>query len=207
MDRERIFLLIATPIIAFALFLLWKEYDEYYGEAPTAHLPEISQLKTDAQSMTLPSSKNDVVLTAANSSRGMAIETTPEGRTPTQKAVIARAKTIPVSTLDASLPHQPIGEWMKHTAGSSARILWETNDCGEAAKEPGSAPVCAQADVDFSDGTKFQTLLLVGARSLKSREMQYASPSLLWAAYSNSEGENLTPAPLSALTRIAQQAN
>ena len=207
MDRERLFLLIASPIIAFALFLLWKEYDEYYGETPVAHLPEISRLKTEAQSTTPPNSRNDVVLTAANSSRGLAIETIPEGRTPTQKVVIARAKTIPVSTLDTSLPHQPIGEWIKHTAGSSARILWETNDCGVVTTEPGTAPVCAQADVDFSDGTKFQTLLLVGARSLKSRETQYANPSLLWAAYSNSEGENLTPAPLSALTRIAQQAN
>jgi hypothetical protein len=96
---------------------------------------------------------------------------------------------------------------METAAGSSAQILWEVNDCGGAARLPGTIPVCAQADIDLSDGTKFQAALLMGTKSEKSREVQYGTPSLLWAVYTQSGSDALTPAPISALTRIAQQGN
>jgi hypothetical protein len=96
---------------------------------------------------------------------------------------------------------------METAAGSSAQILWEVNDCGGAARLPGTIPVCAQADIDLSDGTKFQAALLMGTKTVKSHGVQYGAPSLLWAVYSQSGSDSLTPAPLSSLTRIAQQEN
>jgi hypothetical protein len=96
---------------------------------------------------------------------------------------------------------------MESAAGASAQILWEVNDCGGAARLPGTIPVCAQANIDLSDGTKFQAVLLMGTKTMKSYGVQYGAPSLLWAVYSQSGSDALTPAPLSSLTRIAQQEN
>jgi hypothetical protein len=96
---------------------------------------------------------------------------------------------------------------MESAAGASAQILWEENDCGGASRLSGTIPVCAQANIDLSDGTKFQAALLMGTKTENSREVQFGAPSLLWAVYTQSGSDALTPAPLSALTRIAQAAN
>ena len=196
MEREHTLLLISLPIIAFAGWLLWKEYGEFYGKPPV-DLPKVSQTAPAISTNAPP----------VSSERGSAVEEVPIGRTAEQAAIIARAKKTPVSFLDSSLPHQFAPEWMERTAGAPARIVWEVNDCGDVAKQPGTIPVCAQANIDFSDGTKFQALLLMGTRAPKAREVQFADPSLMWAAYSKSDGDALTPAPLSALTRIARSAN
>ena len=200
MERQHILLLISLPIIAFAGWLLWKEYDEFYGKPPV-DLPKVSQT-APATSTNAPAATSPV-----SSERGKAVEEVPSGRTAEQAAIIARAKKTPVSFLDSSLPHQSASEWMERTAGAPARIAWEVNDCGDVAKQPGTIPVCAQANIDFSDGTKFQALLLMGTRAPRSHGVEFADPSLMWAAYSKSDGDALTPAPLSALTRIAQSAN
>lgn len=206
MDRDRILVLIAFPIIAFALFLLWKEYGEYYGKPPITQIPDVPQLSSVAASIS-SSGSAPVSGTKPSSSRGLATERVPKGRTAEQTAVIIRAKSTPVSVLDSSLPPLSTEHWIETAAGASAQILWEVNDCGGAAKVPEATPVCAQADIDLSDGTKFQAALLMGTRTLKSHEVQYGAPSLLWAVYTQSGSDALTPAPLKALTRIAQQGN
>ena len=202
MDRDRVLILIAVPIIGFAAILLWKEYGEYYGKPPVVQLPDVAQLAPAS----LSASKSAVDTSSSNST-GRAAEEIPKGRTAEQATVIARAKNTSASALDSSLPHQSVSDWMAGTAGGSARIRWEVNDCGEAAREPGTLPVCAQANIDFSDGTSFQAALLMGTRTAKSHNVQFADPSLMWAVYSKSGSDALTPAPLSALTRIAQSAN
>ena len=197
--RDRTLLLIALPIIAAGAFLLWKEYGEYYGKSPTVALPDVAQLPS------LPISKP---ATTDNSlpDRGRAKETTPKGGSAEQRGVIARAKSTAASSVDASLPNQPIGDWMERAAGSSATILWQVNDCGDVPRQPGSAPLCAQANIDFSDGTRFQALLLVGARAPKSHGVQFADPSLMWAVYAKAGSDDFTPAPLGSLRRVAQEA-
>ena len=197
-------ILIALPIIAFALFLLWKEYGEYYGKSPIVEFPGVPQLS--AGSATSPSPAN-TSMNDSHSRRGWAVEEVPKARTTEQAAVVARAKSTIVSMLDSSLPRQPIADWMAGTAGESARIVWEVNDCGDGSRQPGTMPVCAQANINFSNGRKFQALLLMGTRTSKLHSVQFAAPSLLWAVYSTSDDGALTPAPLSAFTRIAQSAN
>ena len=171
---------------------------EFYGRPPV-DLPEISQTAPQAVSSYAPSSAPNTA-----SDRGRAVEQSPEKRSSEEAAVIARAKRTLVSSLDSSLPHQAAADWMGRTAGGSARISWEVNDCGDVDKQPSALPVCAQANIDLSSGTKFQALVLMGTRTSKSRGIQFSDPSLMWAAYSTSDGDQLTPAPLSALTRIAQ---
>ena len=197
MGREHILLIVALPIIGVAGWLLWKEYGEFYGRPPV-ELPEISQPAQQTISRYAPTSAPTV-----SSDRGRAVEQSPEKRSSEEAAVIARAKRTLVSSLDSSLPRQATADWMGSTAGESARISWEVNDCGDVDKQPGALPVCAQANIDLSSGTKFQALLLMGTRTSKSRGIQFSDPSLMWAAYSKSDGDQLTPAPLSALSRIA----
>lgn len=197
--RQRLFLLMAIPVIAVAVFLLWKEYDRYYGKSPIAALPDVAQLPTLP---ILKPAKTDASLT----DRGRAKDLTLKGGSTQQTAVITRAKNTPASSLDSSLPNQPIEDWMERAAGSSASILWQVNDCGDVDRQPGSVPLCAQANIDFSDGTKFQTLMLMGARILKTHNAQFNDPSLMWAVYAKPDSDDFTPAPLSSLQRVAAAA-
>jgi hypothetical protein len=189
----------ALPVIAVAVFLLWKEYDRYYGKSPITGLPDVAQLPL------LPISKPAKTDTSL-ADRGRAKDLTPKGRSAEQTAVITRAKSTPATSLDSSLPNEPIEDWMERAAGSSASIQWQVNDCGDLARQPGSLPLCAQANIDFSDGTKFQALMLMGSRALKTHSVQFTDPSLMWAVYAKAGSDDFTPAPLSSLQRVAATA-
>ena len=206
MDRERIYLVVALPIILAACALLWKECAEYYGKPPTAELSIPSQVN-----LLVPSPASSAAATGATPAQSaaqsdIAVEDVPKRRSAQDEETIKRAKAVLASTLDASLPHQALGDWIAHTAGASARVRWEANHCDQD-KPQDPSPVCAQVNADFREGTKFQALLLMGSQPQKPLGLvQYGEPSLMWAVYQKPEAA-MSPAPLSALQRIANEAH
>jgi hypothetical protein len=139
------------------------------------------------------------------SSQGSAYEFVPKNRSSLEEEIITRAKDAPASMLDSTLPHQSVGYWIAHAAGPYARLAWEVNSCATPHKQDDSSPVCAQANLEFSNGTKFQLLVLLGDQPLNAAgPVKYSQPSLLWAFYQKRRGA-LTPAPLGLLQRIAQE--
>ena len=206
MDRERIYLVVALPIIIAACVLLWKEYVAYYGTSSSAELSIPSQANLPVSSPRSSAAAAGAAPAQSAPQSGIAVEDVPKRRSVQDEETIKRAKAVLASTLDASLSHQALGDWIAHTAGASARVRWEANHCDQD-KPQDPAPVCAQVNVDFSEGTKFQALLLVGSQPLKPLgPVQYGEPSLMWAVYQKPEAA-MSPAPLGALQRIANEAH
>lgn len=198
MTRERRLLFVAVPVVFLAVFLLRQEYAHYYPAKSMAQLPDESPARTPIVASSSPSDARKVP-------EGVAAEDVPKNRSAEDDSVIAHAKNAPVNMLDSSLPHQSTGDWISHAAGGLAHVRWEVNNCPGAGKASDASMVCAQANVKFSNGTVFQALILLGERPQKSGPVQYAEPSLLWAAYQKTDGA-LTPASLDMLRRIAQEA-
>jgi len=205
-DRERIYLVIALPIILAACVLLWKEYVAYYGTSPTAELPTPAQVNVPISLAGSSSTASGAPPAQSTSQSGIAVEEIPKHRSAQDEETVRLGKAVLASTLDASLPPQALGDWIAHTAGASAHVRWEANHCDED-KPQDSAPVCAQANVEFSEGTKFQARLLLGSQPLKpSGPVKYGEPSLMWAVYQKPEAA-MSPAPLGALRRIAGEGH
>lgn len=136
-----------------------------------------------------------------------ATEQVPKHRSAFDEAVVAHAKDAPVSMLDSSLPHKSAGYWIAHAAGPSAGLRWDVNNCPGARKRRDTRPLCAQANIRFIDGTRFNALVLVGEQPLNPpAPPHYGQPSLLWAAYKKYRGP-VVPAPLSLLPQIAAEAD
>jgi len=184
--------------MALAIFLVWKEYESNSAPPPS---------QSETPRVSVPAAESDSSSAQSALSEGVATEEIPKERSAEDQDIIARAKNAPVSMLDSSLPHQSAGFWIAHAAGPSAGLRWEVNHCPGSRKQPDSTPVCAQADIQFPNGTKFHSLLLLGDKPLNPPgPVRYTQPSLLWAAYKKSRGP-LTPAPLSLLQRIAQESD
>lgn len=78
--------------------------------------------------------------------------------------VIAAAKRADVNTLDKQLPHAPFEVWLQRQVGSTARVAWESNDCGEqdgATKR--DLPLCGEGMVNLPAGGKVGLQLVVGS--------------------------------------------
>lgn len=193
MTRERLLVVILLPIIGAAVYWVWNAANEANNPKPSvaeAVAPEPP-----------PSPALQRVI------EGVAYEDVPQNRSAEDQDIVNHAKDAPASMLDSSLPHQSIGYWIAHAAGSAARLRWDVNNCPGADKQPDSTPVCAQANIDFSNGTKFEALLLLGEKPTNpTGAVKYTQPSLLWASYQKTRGA-LIPADLSGLPQIAQQAN
>lgn len=89
----------------------------------------------------------------------------------TDAKVIKYTKKIDVSRLDTRLDEQPFEAWLKKTLKPDAKIIWESNDCGErAGRKPDRDrvfPVCAgisavsgayTVDIAIAVGTEKQGL-------------------------------------------------
>ena len=142
-----------------------------------------------------------------NSASGIAFEVLPRDLSAGEAEIVNYAKNAPVSMLDSSLPHQSAGYWIPRAAGAYSRLRWDVNDCRTPRRHVDSIPVCAQANIEFTNGTRFEALLLLGSRPLDPvGPVKYVQPSLLWAYYKKPRGA-VVPAPLGLLQRLAQEAN
>jgi hypothetical protein len=87
------------------------------------------------------------------------------GQTNDEK-IIAYAKQIYVSSLDSTLPNQPIEMWLKYIVGPKGTISWEANDCGEQTGVAGDSsndfPLCAEVVSKLADGRKIGIQIVVG---------------------------------------------
>lgn len=141
------------------------------------------------------------------SSAGIAFEVIPKERSAEEQDIISHGKDAPVSMLDSSLPHQSAGYWIPRAAGAYSRLRWDVNDCRTPRRHTDSIPVCAQADIQFTSGTRFEALLLLGSRPINSAgPIKYVQPSLLWAYYRKPRGA-VVPAPLGLLQRLSQEVD
>jgi len=141
------------------------------------------------------------------SAAGIAFEVIPKDRSADEQDIINHGKNAPVSMLDSSLPHQSAGYWIPRAAGAYSRLRWDVNDCRTPRKHSDSIPVCAQANIEFTSGTRFEALLLLGSRPIDSAgPIKYVQPSLLWAYYKKPRGA-VVPAPLGLLQRLSQEVN
>lgn len=141
------------------------------------------------------------------SASGTAFEVIPRDRSAEETEIINYAKNAPVSMLDSSLPHQSAGYWIPRAAGAYSRLRWDVNDCATPRRRSDSTPVCAQANIEFTNGTRFEALLLLGSRPLEPvAAVKYVQPSLLWAFYKKRRGA-VVPAPLGLLQRLSQEVD
>jgi len=194
--RERLFACILVPLIAGVAYIVWKGANDVNHPKPASAAAAAQPVD---QAPPMPVTNNVL--------EGTAYEEIPKDRSPVDADIITHAKDTPVSMLDSSLPHESADYWIAHAAGSAARVRWDANNCPGAGKDGNSMPVCAEANIEFSNGIRFQTLIMVGEQALNPRgPVQYGQPSMLWAAYQKPRGA-LTPADLPFLRQIAQQAN
>lgn len=193
MSNEKILAGVLIPFIGGAVYCVWKASNDSGNPKPVA--PVAAQ--SVEQAAPLPIAHRTV--------EGIAAEDIPKGRSAEDQDIVDHAKNASAFTLDPSLPHQSFDYWIGHAAGNGARLRWEVNDCPGTAKTAGSASVCAQANLVFSNGTKFQMLMLLGERPINPPgAVQYGRPSILWGAYEKAGGP-LTPIDIIDLPKLASQ--
>jgi len=79
---------------------------------------------------------------------------------------IQRVKTLPISSLDRSLPKVTL-EFFLEYEGAGAPIQWKVKDCGEptsdtASVHPRDSALCVQADIGLKDGRAATVVISVG---------------------------------------------
>ena len=197
-SRDQALLAVTVTAIAVGIFMLRQANGQSNHSAETN--PPASTYAS------LPSTPVSLPLPEESAS-GTAFEVIPKDRSAEETEIINYAKNAPVSMLDSSLPHQSAGYWIPRAAGAYSRLRWEVNDCATPRKHNDSSPICAQANIEFANGTRFEALLLLGSRPLApAGAVKYVQPSLLWAFYQKRRGA-VVPAPLGLLQRLAQEVN
>lgn len=199
MSRDQTLLAVTVAAIAIGIFMLRQANGQSNAaaEASVSAPTYASALPPTPAASPLPE----------ESAAGTAFEVIPKDRSAEEAEVINYAKNAPVSMLDSSLPHQSAGYWIPRAAGAYSRLRWDVNNCATPHKRSDSSPVCAQASIEFTNGTRFEALLLLGSRPLDSAgAVKYVQPSLLWAFYQKRRGA-VVPAPLGLLQRLAQEVN
>ena len=83
------------------------------------------------------------------------------------RRLVTYARGLDVAGLDPTLRSGPFEHWFRSLIGTTARITWEINDCGEQSGNPkdGSSinpPLCAQVEGSLVDGRQVSVLILVG---------------------------------------------
>jgi hypothetical protein len=119
-----------------------------------------------------------------------------------EEAAVTQAKSLPVSTLDASLPRKTLAEWLADAAGPNARLAWQLNDCGERAGDPEvprEAPRCVEAKATQPRGRTAHVLLQIGT----SRQVNGARP-VLRRAWVEAGGVERQVARLGGLTKLLE---
>lgn len=198
-SRDQTLLAVTVAAIAVAIFMLRQ------ASGPSSGSADASVAAPTYASAPPPTPAASPL--PEDSASGAAFEVIPKDRSTEEEQIISYAKNAPVSMLDSSLPHQSAGYWIPRAAGAYARLRWDVNNCATPRKHDDSSPVCAQANIEFTNGTRFEALLLLGSRPLDpAGAVKYVQPSLLWAFYQKRRGA-LVPAPLGLLQRIAQDVN
>ena len=121
---------------------------------------------------------------------------------PSEDHVVAYAKALRVSAIDATLSSRTtLGEWVASRA-QGGLITWESNDCGEQTGNPATTPhdfpICAEAQFKTCAGLAASISVAVGTfrRGIRSH------PSLFWAQVEDAAG-SADVSTLSAFERTA----
>ena len=106
--------------------------------------------------------------------------------------VIAASKQVYVDKLDVQLPHTRFDAWLQKQIGS-ARIEWESNDCGEqdGFTQRADIPLCGQATATLSDGRKLTVMIGVGTL----RKGVQGSPGVWFLAVEDKTSTHLSDLP------------
>ena len=73
-----------------------------------------------------------------------------------------------MSKLEPGLPKQSLVQWLTRAAGTSAKITWEVNDCGEQSGSPEADrgrdfPMCVDGIANLASGRKVIVSVAVGS--------------------------------------------
>ena len=199
MSRDQALLAVTVAAIAVGAFMLRQANGQSSSSAEAS-------VGASAYTSALPPTPAASPL-PEDSAAGTAFEVVPKGRTAEEIEIINYAKNAPVSMLDSSLPHQSAGYWIPRAAGAYSRLRWDVTNCATPRRRSDSFPVCALANLEFTNGTKFEALLLLGSRPAEApAAVKFVQPSLLWAFYRKPRGA-VVPAPLGLLQRLSQELN
>jgi hypothetical protein len=127
---------------------------------------------------------------------------------PSEEHVVAYAKALQVSAIDAALPPGlTLAEWISARA-QGGLVTWESNDCGEQtgnpATTPSDFPICAEAQFKTCAGLTASLSVVVGTfrRGIGSR------PGLFWAQIGGVDGsvDNSTLSAFGHATPVCRDA-
>ena len=109
-----------------------------------------------------------------------------------EQRVIAAAKQAYVDKLDVQLPHMRFEAWLQNQIGT-ARIAWESNDCGEQDGFTARAdfPLCGEASATLADGRKLTVQITVGT----FRKGVQGAPALWFLALQDKTSTRLSDLP------------
>ncbi len=119
------------------------------------------------------------------------------------RRVIAAAKKVDVNTLEKQLPHAPFDEWLQKQVGATARIEWESNDCGEqdGVNRAEDFPLCGEATVKLPAGGKLGVQLAVGSL----RKGVHGKPAVWFLYFQDKNGHSGDPRRLSDLSKLLEK--
>jgi hypothetical protein len=108
------------------------------------------------------------------------------------RRVIAAAKQAYVDKLDIQLPHMRFDAWLQMQIGT-ARIAWESNDCGEQDGFTARAdiPLCGEASATLADGRKLTVMIGVGT----SRRGVQGAPGVWFLGLDDKTSTHLSDLP------------
>jgi hypothetical protein len=107
----------------------------------------------------------------------------------TDAPAVVAAQRVLVSDLSSSLPHTPLGAWLRGVAPADSSLTWEASDCGEQTGNPAvdharDLPLCASVDVALAGGRRLSLSFLVGT----SRQGISGRPALYYGVFEDATG-------------------
>ena len=120
------------------------------------------------------------------------------------RRLITYARGLDISGLDRTLPNKRFEYWFRSLVGTTAKITWEINDCGEQSGNPKdrssvNPPLCAQVQGSLPDGRQVYVLILVGTHKAGRK----GKPAI-WSMSLDDKGVVRFPAKLSELPALLQ---
>jgi hypothetical protein len=102
---------------------------------------------------------------------------------------ISMVKRLSVAKLDKRLRPKAFKPWLQTVVGSSRRIEWELNDCGEQSGTGNQKdfPICVAAMTKLRDGTEVVVMIAVG-----THRRGIVGKPLVWFAYFEPKGGRFT---------------
>jgi hypothetical protein len=110
-------------------------------------------------------------------------------RAQSEAPAVVAAQRAAASDMSPSLPHTPLGAWLRGVAPTDSALTWEATDCGEQTGNPQvdrarDLPVCATVEIALAGGRRLTLSFLVGT----SRQGIAGRPALYYGVFEDAAG-------------------